>query len=213
MTLPTAGKIYQKVFKIHRDKSFGFSETLDLFNECYADIAAANDIFLPLLETDSTVNTVLSQNYVDLPTDFQKKLLKCYSVSQKCWIEQYSSISVLLGKGHQVDDPGAVWGVAIRNRRLYYQYIPETAETLKLYYYKTPTLMTDISSTPDALPDHLAEPLLKSYACWKIYDLIEDGVDDPKINTIKWEREYNQNLFKLKSHLGPNDHGWSGLSA
>ena len=66
-------------------------------------------------------------------------------------------------------------------------------------------MLAEGSDEPDCLPVHLQEALLVSFAAWKIFSLIEDGIEGPKVNTDRYDRDFHLALADLKVFLGDED--------
>jgi hypothetical protein len=46
--------------------------------------------------------------------------------------------------------------------------------------------MSDDADTPDGIPKHLHRGLLVNHTCWRIFELIEDGLEGDTPNTDKY---------------------------
>ena len=97
-----------------------------------------------------------------------------------------------------LDKEGRVDVTIEQGGNLYYQRIPTSAVTLTLHFYRKPVEMDAEADTPDGIPTHLQVLLLVSFACWKIFELIEDGIDEPTPNTDKYERKFLKALKTLE---------------
>ena len=144
-----------------------------------------------------------SVSYVPLPSDYHKNLFRCYSVTNNRQIEIYESVALLLRRFSLVNRSGVVVGVAVRGSNLYYQRIPSSPETLRIHYYKMPTLLTDGNSKPDCLPEHLVRPLLVNYACREIFSEIEQGLEGQKVNTLFHHNLLREAMADLEDFIGP----------
>lgn len=143
-----------------------------------------------------------SPNNIPLPSNYSRKLFRCWSVTNTRRPKVYASWRLLLRNFSYIDQSGSVLAVAVRGSRLMYQRIPQTIESLTIYYYKKATMLTGPSSQPDCLPEELVKPLLINYACKKMFAQIEDGVEGQKINTDKHEGLYKDAVADLKAFIG-----------
>lgn len=208
MAIETATQINTELFGadgksgIIQDSSLGISDTISYMNEGLKEISGF--ILLPkLLETDNTIDTVDSTAYASLPADFQKNLHYCYSNTNNVKIKIYGSLELLYSAFSRLDISGRVVGVARRGDRLYYQRIPPSTETLRVHYYKYPTILTVGGNSPDCLPEFLVKPLMVNYVAKKIWKLIEDGEDGQKPNTTHYENEFARAMSQLNKYIGP----------
>jgi hypothetical protein len=174
-------------------------DLLSLLNEGMRIIAGR--VLLEDLETDSTVTTSASVNYVALPTNFHKNLMKCYSTTNSRWVQVHKSTRLLFRQFGTVDTKGSVVGVTVRGSKLYYQRL--AAETLKLYYYAHPTKFTALTDLVDELPEHLAKSLLVNYACSQIWSKREDANEAQRVNTQHHLALFEQAMQELQAYLGP----------
>jgi hypothetical protein len=205
---PTVKKLTERILGIVQDRSFAAEDVLVYLNECLLEIAGREEpqILLPYLEAQADVATSTSGPSCDLPENFQKNLFGCYSLTQNRAIKVFNSKILLLQQFRPIDQVGLVRGVAQVGNKLWYQRIPPAAETLTLYFYELPTPLEDENSQPDCLPPHLARRLLENGVLAKIYDLIEDGIGDPKTNTTHYLELYNAALMDLAAFIGPEAH-------
>lgn len=202
MAIETATEINAEVETIIQDNSLGLSDTISYINKGLKEISGL--ILLPkLLETENTVDTVISTAYASLPDDFQRNLHYCYSNTNNTKIKVYGSLELLYSDFSRLDVGGRAVGVARRGDRLYYQRIPSSAETLRVHYYKYPTILTDGGNSPDCLPEFLVRPLMVNYVAKEIWKLKEDGEDGQMPNTKYYKDEFAGAMAELNKYVGP----------
>jgi hypothetical protein len=118
-----------------------------------------------------------------------------------------------------VSQAGPVTDVAAKNGKLMYFPIPDPAETITIFYYRAPAPMATVDpvegepeegETPveDNGPDcftiktrAVGESALVAYAMARVYESIEEGIDERKINTIYWERQFDRAMIRLRSMI------------
>ena len=157
-------------------KEYSVNRILDLFNDCLISVAAGrfseapdlNEIFLPALETSSTVDTSTSLPYVSLPENYQKSLLSCYNETTDSDVSILPSLTTLDAMFPGLEETYSVEYVAVAGLNLYYQGMPDTSQNLTIRYFRKPTTLV-IGAEPDCLPAHLQIPVLKNYALWNMY--------------------------------------------
>jgi hypothetical protein len=164
------------------------------------------------LSSDAQVETSTDLPYVALPSEsgntYHRGLFYVLSNSQDREIKIFDSWIKFLEKYRLVDgvgSPGDVEACCVRGQRLYYQCVPATADVLRLHFYRRPVDMSAMSDQPDGIPYHLHSNLLVNYACKEIYGLIEDGVDEKKINTRKYEDRFVSGCYELLRFVGFED--------
>jgi len=140
---------------------------------------------LPELLTIGTVTTVTDVAYVNMPTNFQRRLQFVASASgteisiEENFIEFTATYPLL-------DKAGIITSVVEKGGKFYYQGIPPVAEDVTLHYYRKPTDMSNNTDEPDGIPSQLQKELLVNHTCWKIFELIEDGLEGPGVNTQRY---------------------------
>lgn len=202
MAIETVNQINDEIVLIVQDSSFTVFNTISYINKCLSEISGL--ILLPkLLETDTTVDTVDLTAYASLPANFQRNLHYCYSNTTNAKIKIYGSVELLYSAFSRLDVGGRVVGVARRGDRLYYQRIPSSAETLRIHYYKNPTIQTSETDQNDALPEFLTRRLLVNYVAKEIWRLKEDGEDGQSPNTKYYESEFAGAMAVLNKYVGP----------
>jgi hypothetical protein len=140
---------------------------------------------LPDLFTIDTITTSINAAYVEMPEDFQRNLqLVASSDGNEIDIAEsfisFSSTYPLLNK------TGAVVECCEFGGKFYYQGIPSVASVITIHYFRLPENMVNDADEPDGIPLHLQRELLVNHACWKIFELIEDGLEGEIPNTQKY---------------------------
>jgi len=144
---------------------------------------------LPELFTIGTVATSTTAAYVAMPTNFHRDLQLVVSPTGSeidiahSFIE-FAETYPLLNKAGRISE-------AIEHgRKLYYQGIPTSAETLTLHYYRKPVDMVLDADVPDGIPSHLHISLLVNFAAWKAWEHIEDGIEGETPNTTRFKNSF-----------------------
>lgn len=195
------------IIEIIADSAFD-SEVPALINEAVLKIASGDMVPgkyeltppLPDLYTVGTIDTTLSSGICSLPDDFNRDLIQVLNSNSE-EIPIMSSARRFLHT-YKDQDAGDVKRCAVQGKRLLYRDIPATAETLTVHYYKTPTTLTETTDEPTEIPTHLHRKLIVGYVCKEIYDLIEDGIEDPKTNTKHYDAIYQKGLLELEMAIG-----------
>ena len=98
--------------------------------------------------------------------------------------------------------------VALEGRTLWYQYVPASAETLTVLYYRDPTSLSADSDEPSDFPDFVHRKLFTHGPAFIGFTRIEDGLEESeRINskTHFWhafdEKNLNSGIVKLREWI------------
>lgn len=186
-----------------QDTSYTHDVIVALFNRCLRRVSGRHR--LEELETHEQVLTDPRASSIPLPANYQRDLNYCHSISHNRKIKVHGAVVQMYRQFSQLDQYGRVIGVAVKGRELFYQRVPETAEILRIRYYRYPDRLRDRYDKPTCIPEHLVEDLLVNYACWKIYSEIEDGIEGTKVNTTYYKGEFREAEAELSMFLGPDE--------
>jgi len=156
---------------------------------------------LPYLYTVGTVTTTLNSGLCALPDDFNRDIVKVINSSGDN-VAVYDSFLKFVQKFGNVNDNGDVYVCSRHGLNLIYRDIPATADALTLHYYCKPDLLTFSTDEPVCIPEELHQSLLVSYACSKIFEQIEDGIEGQKVNTGYWLNRWYEGLLELEIIVG-----------
>ena len=176
----------------------------DLILTCAGTVASDTIVGGTYTDTDlsatvTPTDTVLvaAAAYVAMPTTFQRDLVFAAGSNNveidigNSWVEFMES-NPLLSRS------GSIYEVIEQGDNLYYQGIPTTSETVTVHFYRKPVDMSGDDAVPDGIPASLQIPLLVNYACKELFNLIEDGIEDPQTNTRKHEALFARALKTLE---------------
>lgn len=177
---------------------------------------------LPDLYAYGTVDTSITLPYVSLPADYQRGIFSVYDSSNDLIRaprgENYYAFSRFLSmaSNKSLAEAGSIYQVAVKGSRIYYQGIPTASTTLGIHYYRKPVDMALDGDTPDGLPDHLSEDLVKHYVLKEIFgEKIEDGQDNTGIGTKYHTGKFFEAMTDLIDFIGrdegPQYYGSGGL--
>jgi hypothetical protein len=152
---------------------------------------------LPNLFTIDTVDTATDAAYVSMPATYQRDLQFVID-GNGTEIQIANSFIAFTESNPLLDRSGSIYEVAEKGGNLYYQGIPTSSETLTLHFYRLPIDMSEDSDVPDGIPLHLQIPLLVNYTAWKLFELIEDGIEGENVNTMKYFTLFSNALRTLE---------------
>lgn len=186
-----------------KDSGFDSNTILSQLNKGLRVVAG--QVLIPSLEASAIISTSTA-NHVRMPSDYHWHLRYCHSTTLNRRIKIFQSLLGLYRKCSVLDSSGRVWGVALQGRNLYYQGIPSTPELLFINYFRYPEPIDSYDEKPDCLPDDFVEPLLVNYAAWKLYQIVEDGIESERPNTSYYKAEFAEAMALFKYHVGaPKD--------
>jgi hypothetical protein len=170
-----------------------------ILNDAYK--AAVNDVHVPDLKSFTTVNSVVGKSYTSLPDGVIGRVLYIGNSNGRFTLARRGLVELI------EDDPGltslgSVWKIAQEGKVLWYISQPETVETFYVLLYKEPAELVADNSVPSVLPSLLHRQLLVYKATSILYNIIEEGVEGEKVNTISYENLYQKDgVEKLREWL------------
>jgi hypothetical protein len=157
---------------------------------------------IPDLLTSDSVETIedFSAN-VPLPDDYQRSVVKVSSnENPDLKIQIFKPFREFLEWYPSFDNTGNVVAVSVSGRNLYYQKIPETSDTLTIWYYKTIDLLTDMDESPDWIPDYLHDGLMVNYSVMRILEMLAPGSQQDAGGLKVYEDRFRQGMFELEAY-------------
>lgn len=200
-------QIRTEVENLIQDSSFSTATLNEYIDQAILFTSANADI--PELKVIATVDTILEQAYVSLSSltgGFSGRLRRVKNAAGNA-IEIFSDLALLLDEYPTMVEEGEVEAIALEGSSLWYQKIPAEVETLTCLYFRNPSTLSLDSESPSDFPEHLHRQLFVHGTAWIVYDQIEDGIDDEKVNTKGqfWlsfdERNRNSGIVKLREWI------------
>jgi hypothetical protein len=173
----------------------------DKINESIQEIA--EEVNLPSLKLLGSVSTVVSQAWVNIKTSiplFSGKLSYVGTSSGSIGIYE-GGLEELVFNYPVMTDTGDVEYCTLEGDILWYAYIPATATTLTVVYRAIPATLVNDGNVPVDIPLYLHNGLIVNKTCAKLFDLIEDGIETPKVNTQACLALYESSLASLRAWL------------
>ena len=165
-----------------------------------AVLEIASDFALPALKLQDPVNlTITESNWLyDMPDTYQKNLYKCYD-------SDWNKITIKRGLGDidalniEHDETGNhVTHVAIRNNQI--GVFPMAAEDMKLWYYKKPTVLSELTDELTCIDAQYHHSVVITKIILKHLHLFSDKL--LKDDVAWWQSKYNAGLFGDGSSIG-----------
>ena len=139
-------------------------------SEIAAGIRMPNGEFsysLPDLYSSATVKTATDAAYKTLGLTYQRNVFMVVDDNGDKILPpnggDYYSFGLFLDNITEKDlsETGSIYRVAVKGSNLYYQAIPTVSEDLIVMFYRKPVAIALDTDTPDGLPDHLQDRLIK----------------------------------------------------
>jgi len=183
------------------------SKVEDFVNSAIGQIAL--EVRLPDLRSFTNVTTILSQCWVNLPSDFLGKLLYVGTTLGKVNIED--KFDKFLTKYPDMTITGDIVDVSLLGSIMYYLPIPSVATTVLVLFYKSPAVLTLSNDIPTCIPELLHRQTIVPLAASFGWDIIESGDNNEKPNTNGCLTEYLNGKSLLEAWVIRRD-GSSGNS-
>lgn len=169
-------------------------------NKALLSVASEAGIYLPeLLVEGRSLSSFAGRNYTFLPQDYHKQVTSVMADNMP--VRVYDSLANLkLAFNGLRDDAGNMCGVATQGNKIFYQPVPATQQVMVIGYYRKPEQLEDSdNSYPEgATGSYSFYECLTSYALWKLYGKIENGVEGPMANTAYYKNDFYENLETLR---------------
>ena len=192
--MATGEQLIDRVVKTVDDPSLDTGEILELLGEGL--LAIASVVLLPALEETDPVDTIIDANTVSLPATFHRGLFDCQEQDTSNPVRVLNSKRQLLAKYARLDQEGMVRHVCRSGDNLIYQPMPTEVRTLTLSFYRLPDTLIE-SSSPNCLPVRYQKALFH-YACYNLFDDIEDGMEGAKINTLRHQGHFDELVREIE---------------
>lgn len=193
-------ELRSKVQDAIQDDSFTDEFILDSFNKCHGELASIYT--LPDLMTHTEIICPVGEFKTSLPDTFLKGLDFAYNLTRKEKVNVVKALTTFLAKFPSLDLGPPVDTVCAQGKTMFFQGVPVTEETLRVFFIRNPETMIMETDEPEAVPEHLHEDLFVNYGCAACFNLIEDGMEGAKINFNKYTSLYQQAQVKLEQFFG-----------
>lgn len=201
-----ASFIVESVKDAIEDASFSNEKILSYIQKA-CDIIAAR-LAIPELIADFDLVVPQGSRRVALPDDYMKGLFQAYVVAPTfCDVRVEPSYSRLIEITHGFTRLAARHTVSAVSNTLHLS--PNFSDfvvdyTIRLFYYSTPPTLKESSSIL-FIPEQFQFNLLFNAACADCYNLIETGIDSPKINHNKYLGFFSAALDEFAAFIGPQE--------
>lgn len=149
--------IVQEIKDIIQDTTYSYDDILEWMNDAQEAITGGvfivlsdrTQVFtspLELLETSEDITTTTNA-YADLPSDYQRDLVYVLNATRDLPVNIVETFERMITGDPVMEISGDVIEGVIKGNRLYYRGIPDSSQTLTLYYFRKPDDMATYTST------------------------------------------------------------------
>lgn len=200
------GLLLKQIEEGIQDPSFDREkDILPLINEFVTEMS---QLFrLPALQAQSQVTVFpgMDSSMIDLPKDYGQSLFQVFNRAARREVSVRANTKALERLYDGMPDGGFVRDVAVAGNRMAFRPIPAQTmvqQNLDLHYYRKPVLIEDVSDEEaelDGIPEHLAQVAV-DFVLWRLFALVEDGIQGQPVNTNRYAKEYQIGLLKFQEY-------------
>jgi len=166
-------------------------------------LAVAGAARLPDLATEVRLDVAPEQACVPLPADWQHGPTHAFLLPDRCRIRLLPSLAALRVRTAGRPVRGRIRAAAPTGGQLHVWPVPERPCSLEIGYFRLPAPLAGSPDKPLCLPPHLVGPLLVNAACRELFERLEEGLGEGKVQTAAYARRYDAALAELLLFCGP----------
>lgn len=158
---------------------------------------------LPDLATEVVLELAPGQPFAVLPADWQHGPTHAFLLPGRQKLRLLPGLAAL--RIHTAGRPtrGRSRFVAPAGGRLHVHPVPQTACSLEVGYFRLPEPLAGAADKPLCLPPDLVAPLLVNFACRELFERLEEGAAERKVQTTAYGRRFDAALAALLARSGP----------
>lgn len=168
----------------------------DYINEAIQQIA--DEIDLPTLKTIFSLITSDTTYYTNIPATFSGRL-RYVGDGDVEYKPLDGGIEELLRLHPDITETGDIEDIALEGNILYHLPIPTTVKTFYCVGFNKPSTLVNNTDTPTDIPDFLHREVICNKAVALAYNVIEDGIENEKVNTAVFEALSKRGEDKLRT--------------
>lgn len=197
------GVMVDRVRRAVKDSSFGDDFIFDLINDAIYEIAM---LVRPpaLIVYDAELVFASGQNIVAAPDDFfgpSLMIAKVGSTGQNLSVtSRVTEFDVMYSRR-----TASLHTACVKGNSILINAAPTSSLTLLITYLKRPTVYADLFDNGDAIDffiPRIGENAVTAYAIREIFNMIEDGIEGDKRNTLNYDALFSRNISKMAAHYG-----------
>lgn len=204
-----AESLIERVQSLVKDGSFGPSFILEKLNDGLAEVA---QMTTPpdLVEADVELEVEAGEKFISMPSNFYgPRILRLHNATDDVAcvvVYRFSDFAHISRKFGSL----GIRSACLKGKTLHVSGIPSSRTVLEVTYHREPEVFSSITDNGDGityLPFRLGEQAIVSYAAWRIYSHIEDGIDGRKVNSAAFKSDFLEAVGKIIDHFGMEARG------
>ena len=199
--IDTVARLVAEVAGIVADPGIGEADIVRCLDRGLLAVAGAAR--LPDLATEELLSLEPGQDCVPVPADWQHGPTHAFLLPGRDRIRVLPNLAALRLRSAGRPRRGRICALAPSGGQLHVWPVPECPCSLLVGYFRLPDPLTGAPDKPLCLPPHLVGPLLVNYACRELFERLEEGVGDRKVQTTAYARRFDDALAELLAHYGP----------
>jgi hypothetical protein len=166
-------------------------------------LAVAGASRLPDLATEAILELAPGQPFAVLPADWQHGPTHAFLLPGRRRLRVLPGLAALRIRTAGRPARGRIRLVAPSGGRLHVHPVPEAVCSLEVGYFRLPEPLAGEADKPLCLPPDLVAPLLVNFACRELFERLEEGVSERKVQATAYARRFDAALAELLLRSGP----------
>lgn len=197
----TVARLVAEVAGIVADPGIGEVEIVRCLDRGLLAVAGAAR--LPELATETRLALEPGEDCARLPADWQHGPTHAFLLPDRTPVRLCAGLAALRRRTAGRMKRGRIRAAAPAGGRLYVWPTPDRPCTLGIGYFRLPRPLVAAPDKPQCLPPHLVGPLLVNFACRELFERLEEGVGEKKVQSTAYGRRFDAALAELLLLCGP----------
>lgn len=207
----TLARLVAEVAAIVADPGIGEAEIIRCLDRGLLAVAGAAR--LPDLATEARLEMAAGQPFAVLPADWQHGPTHAFLLPGRARIRLLPGLAALRVRTAGRTTRGRIKFAAPAGGRLHVWPVPAASCALEVGYFRLPEPLVALADKPLCLPPHLVAPLLVNFACRELFERLEEGAPERKVQTTAYGRRFDAALAELLLSCGPRQEAAEDIPA
>jgi len=198
-------KMCEEANEIIQDASY-IDKIGGYINEAF--LQAAGQVNLPDLKRLGTLNTIPDQMFASLRGISGGFNGRIAVIVGNLDIQVFEDLDAMLNEisfyDRDTTEVGPVEFLALEGHTLWYFPSPATPQSIMAILYGNPLVLSLDEDIPTAFPDTVHFNIGVHGACYFVFDQIEDGIEEAKVNTASHYALFQKGITDLMEWVGKN---------
>jgi len=197
----TLARLVAEVADIVADPGIGDAEIVRCLDRGLLAVSGAAR--LPDLATEVRLELEPGASCALLPADWQHGPTHAFRLPGRFPMRLLPNLAALRLLAAGRPGRGRIRAAATAGGRLHVWPTPERPCSLEIGYFRLPRPLAGSPDKPLCLPPHLVAPLLVNFACRELFERLEEGAGERKVQTTAYARRFDAALAELLVFCGP----------